>query len=296
MRDIALKGELVSFTTKDGLMLYGLLARPKRKSGIALINVHGLTGNFYRSSYVKALAKAAVAANLNFLTIEERGSYIAFRPRLKNKNSKKYMAGGAFEKFEDSVFDIEGAIRFLGGLGIKKIFLIGHSTGCQKVTYYQYKKKDKRVKAIILLAPADDYNLQKAELGKQFGSAAAFAKRNKNHKDALMPGRYTKALLGVKRFLSFSDLRFAEARLFNYESNKLKEFGTIRQPILALFGDKEEYALKPVREYMKILERDTRSKRFDYLIIKGADHGFVGKEKNAAKAIMRWLGSPKLKK
>ena len=73
----------------------------------------------------------------------------------------------------------------------------------------------------------------------------------------------------------------------------MREFGSIRQPILALFGSREEHKLKPVKEYMKILGPSTASKKFDYLIINGADHGFSRHEKETANAIIKWLHSLK---
>jgi pimeloyl-ACP methyl ester carboxylesterase len=294
-KDIVLKGELVSFPTKDGLMLHGFLVRPKRRSAKALIHVHGLQGKFYGSSFADALSKEAAEKGINFLSIELRGSYtiVGFRKR-KGRKKVWVSAGGGFERFEDSVYDIAAAIRFLRRQGVREIYLEGHSTGCQKITYYQYKKKDRSVKALALSAPADDYNIEKKAFGKDFGGVVARAKvLCKKDRDIPLPkNRIIKnGEFSVGRFLSFADTKFVEARLFNYDSDKLREFGSIRQPVLAIFGSREEHRLKPVREYMRILERDTGSKRFDHLIIKGGDHGFSGHEKETAKAIIKWLGS-----
>ena len=292
-KDTALKGEMVSFPTSDGLTLNGFLVGPRKRSARALIHVHGLRGRFYGSGFADALAREAASKGINFLSIETRGSYTSTGFRKRKGRKKVFLsAGGGFERFEDSVYDIAAAIRFIKRQGVRDVYLEGHSTGCQKITYYQYKRKDRRVKALILAAPADDYNITKHELGKSFGSAVKAANSlYKKDRNTEMPKKYLKEGFSVGRFLSFSDTRFVEARLFNYESRRLKEFGTIKHPILALFGDKEEHALKPVKEYMKILERDTSSKRFDYLIIKGADHRFAGKENRTAKAIITWLVS-----
>ena len=149
-------GELVSFTTKDNIVLHGFLLRSKTKSDKAVINVHGLEGTFYRSSYAKILSKKLSTNGFNYLSIEQRGSYTAVGFRKKTKKIGYVTAGGGFEIFEDCVYDIEAAVKFLKSMGIKKIFLEGHSTGCQKVAYYQYKKKDSSIKGIILAAPCDD--------------------------------------------------------------------------------------------------------------------------------------------
>lgn len=288
---ISVKGELVSFETQDGLTLHGFLMRPKRGSDKALIHIHGMEGTFYRSNFAKVLAKKCINNGLNFLSIELRGSYTAMGLRKrKGKKSSWYSGGGGFEVFEECIYDIGNAIKFLGRLGIRKVYLEGHSTGCQKAVYYQYKTKDKRVKAIILTAPADDYNVQKNGLGKRFGSAVSAAKiLAKKGSSAVMPERYIKRPFGARRFLSFSDPKNVESRIFNYELRKLREFGSIRKPILAMFGSKDEYMLKPAKRYLKILEDNSGSKGFSSRVISGADHGFDGREAYAANVIIRWL-------
>lgn len=287
-----LKGELVAFETRDHILLHGFLIRSKTKSDKVVINVHGLEGTFYRSSYAKILSKKLSENGFNYLSIEQRGSYTAVGFRKMTKKLSYVTAGGGFEVFEDCAYDIEAAVKFLKSLGMKKIFLEGHSTGCQKVAYYQYKKKDKSIKGIILAAPCDDYNIQRTKLGKKFDSTVKLAKAlYKKDKLAQMPHWYVKRSFGAGRFLSFSDLKNVESRLFNYESAKLKEFAAVKEPILAIFGTKDQHILRPAIEYMKILERDTGSKKFDYRLIKDADHGFDRKEKQVVAIMIDWLNS-----
>lgn len=273
------------------MKLGGLWSKPKRESSSAIIYLHGLCGNFYKGSYLSDLAKAANTSGYHFLSIEQRGSYIMFKVgRKKGRKWKRVLMGGAIEKFEDCIYDIDGAIKFLKKAGIKNIILAGHSTGCQKITYYQYKKKDNSVKALILLAPADDYNLNKRTLGRKYKKTMRFIRGNyPKNKDKLIPSTYISQDYSFSRFLSFADLRFPEARIFNYDSNKLKEFSSVKEPILAIFGSKEEHALKPVKKYMEILQKNTNSRKFDYRIIKNANHGFDDKEKELASSVAAWL-------
>lgn len=287
----ATKGELVTFQTSDGLILHGFLVRAKRRSNKALVHIHGLEGTFYGSYFSMELAKKVSKAGFNFLSIELRGSYT--ENGIRKKKGKKlqwFTAGGGIERFEDCTYDISGAIRFLGKMGINRIYLEGHSTGCQKIVYYQYKKRDRRVKALVLLAPADDYNLQKKELGRRFKGAVTEANRlYRKDGNARMPKKYIKRSFSARRFLSFSDLRFVEGRIFNYELPRLREFGSIKQPVLAIFGDKDEGAVKPVKEYMRILGENTGSRKFNYYIIKNANHGFAEKEEKTSSIVTNWL-------
>lgn len=105
-------------------------------------------------------------------------------------------------------------------------------------------------------------------------------------------GIYTSALCAYETLVgSFSDQRFVEGRIFNYDLARLREFGRIRQPVLVLFGSRDEGAVKPVKEYVDILRRNSRSGRFSASIIKGARHSFEGKEEELADTVTRWLCS-----
>jgi dipeptidyl aminopeptidase/acylaminoacyl peptidase len=85
-----------------------------------------------------------------------------------------------------------------------------------------------------------------------------------------------------------ADLKNIEARLFDY-NGPLNEIRYIKAPILAIFGSKEENALKPVKEYMRILERKRAGKPFSYTIINGAKHSFKKHEDDVADTVSSWV-------
>lgn len=62
--------------------------------------------------------------------------------------------GSCFEIFEESEFDIQGAINYLKTLGKTKFILVGHSLGGSKVNYL-VTKNNPEIIASILLAPTD---------------------------------------------------------------------------------------------------------------------------------------------
>jgi pimeloyl-ACP methyl ester carboxylesterase len=284
------KGEIVTFSTPDKILLHGFLSRPIRRSSDIVIHLHGLQGDFYGSSAISALAVAFPKAGFNFLSIEQRGSYVVNDKRKgRGRTSKIIMVGGALEKFEGCVHDIEGAIRFARKLGMKKIYLEGHSTGCQKTSYYLGKINNRFVKGLILIAPDDDYNITRNDLGKKFKEAVAFAKKHKNEGDLMMPSKYLRGMTGVSRFLSYSDPKNAESKIFNYDLKRLYLFNKIKQPVLVIFGTKDEYIMKPAKEYLKMLEENSGTGMFDGVLIKGANHGFRKHEEELILAIVKWL-------
>jgi pimeloyl-ACP methyl ester carboxylesterase len=283
--DFRIDGKLVRFETKDGMLLHGFLISKSEK---IVIHIAGMGDSFYDSFRLPSLVGEVTSAGYSLLLVNNRGhDTITGIPTTKGKWKK---VGTALEKFEDCLKDIGAAVDFVSRYGFKKIILSGHSTGCQKIAYYQSKIQDKRVNGLILLAPTDDYNyVTKKEFGMKFSKVFKIAKRmvHNGKGGELLPAE-TKVLMSARRFLSDADTKNVESRIFNYDS-KMQIFSKIRCPIFVIFGSKEKYRVKPVNEHFKILERRTKSLKFKYALIKGADHGFTGKEKELAKEIGRWL-------
>lgn len=251
------------------------------------MNVFGMTSNFYASPRYEALCKRAVGAGVDIFLANNRGMGVITRFTSTKKRSR--YIGTAMEKFEDCIYDIDAAVKLLAKLGYKNIVLQGQSTGCQKIAYYCAKKQNRFIKGLVLLAPDDDHNLTKyLELKGKFPAAVRFAKGmvRRGQGNQLTPKWVS--FYSAKRFLSYADPKNAEARIFNYDSN-MREFGKITKPILVIFGSKEEFAVKPVREYMRILQSRTNSRAFSWRIINGAVHTFQGDEDMLAKTVLDWV-------
>jgi pimeloyl-ACP methyl ester carboxylesterase len=294
-KGLSLSGELVSFRAADEAVLAGFLCRPKRKTKTAIIHLHGLNSAFYRPLTIKLASKLA-QQGIAVMSIQQRGSYNEVALKTYKKGKKEYLVtGGSLEKFEDCVLDIKGAVKYLKSIGIRNIYLEGQSTGCQKSVYYAMKTRDRAVKGLILLAPGDDYNLWRTighhgHSKREFEEMVAFAK-SKLKKDpmTLMATKYPGVRYSVRRFLSFADLKNVEARIFNYDAPKLKEFGSVKIPVLAILGTKDEFLTKPAKEYLRILGKNTSSPNFMGLLIKGAGHGLTGREPEVAGLISKWV-------
>lgn len=285
VKDIALNGRLLSFVTSDGVRLNGFL-HMGRRNGACIINVHGMTGNFYGIRQMH-LAEMLGKRGISFLSINTRGHDAVSNYRTEGRRSSRVRAGTNFERFEDCVPDIKAAVDIAKRMGFRDIILCGHSTGCQKILYYQYRSKDKRIKSLILLGPADDYNVARADLGRNFNKVAklsrmmvARGKGNETH--SLIPSGFS-----AQRFDSTVNLKRIEARILNYDG-PLKEFASIKVPILAMFGTKEEFAVKRVRACLKILEGKSKSENYRWHVVKGANHSFKGREAELARLIARW--------
>ena len=281
------ENNLIEFLAKDGCQLHGSLVSKKNKK--AVIFIPGMGGNFYRSIGLR-MYKKFINGGFDLFLLNTRGhdtiAKVIFE-KTRNKNRRVKFLGTGLEKFEESFYDIKAAVDLLDKLRYKKTVLMGHSSGCHKAIYYQYKANDKRILALVLLAPSDDYNLEIKRLGNKWVNIVKKTKKlikKKKGDTIILPEEYFSA----QRFDSISNLNRVESRLFNYDKN-LKEFSMIRKPILVIFGSKDKGLTKSAAEHLKILKSRTSSKKFDGLIVKNADHGFKDYEDKIANKIISWL-------
>jgi len=292
--DIIDNARIIGFDASDGLMLYGMIREPRRHGKSAILHIHGLHGNFYGSNSIAEIAKEANKKGIAFMSIQTRGSYIVEGFSYKNKR-QELLAGGALEKFEDSIYDIDGGINALIHMGYKQIFLEGHSTGCQKVLYYldsgKYQSHKRNITGIALLGPVDDYNYDRLHYGNsEFRKMTKLAEKRRG-KELFMPigpNATSNSIIGVKRFLSTVLEKNPEAEILNYRGD-LKYIKSVRVPMLAVFGSNDEYMVdtKP-RRAIELLKEKYSGKRIETYIVKGAGHTFRGKRIELARTVVRF--------
>ncbi len=275
--------DLVKFKTKDGLLLDGFVSKSKPNNKKIIIHIHGMTGDFFRGGFIFQLSRQLKGTPFDLFSINTRGYGLITKFYCGKKRKR---IGTAREKIIESIYDIDGAIKEATKMGYKEFVLSGHSTGCQKVALYQSKKQSKKVKALLLLSPCDDYNLEKIKptYKKSLGIAKKMVSTGKGND--ILPSWISN--YSAKRYLSFADPKNLEAQLFNY-NGKLKHFSNVKQPILALFGGKDYFADKNGKESLATLRKKTKSVLMETIIISGAIHIYTGKEKEVSKAITTFL-------
>lgn len=177
--------EIAPFTATDGVELHGFLAGGRLRA--AAIFLHGLGGNGYRSRLVPALAAACARQRIGFFSINTRGhDLVSTRARRGRRTPHN---GSVYEIFTESIHDIRGAIRCLRARGVRTVYLIGHSTGANKIAYAL--QRGVRVAAVVYLAPGDDVGIQRQLLGtSRFRAMQRMAMRvARRDPQALMPVR-----------------------------------------------------------------------------------------------------------
>lgn len=293
--------KFVEFGTRDGLTLPGLLYEADNSKKVAIfLHGNGSSSIFYDEWEKKDLPNYLNKKGISLLKFNNRGAHIFKKLDVKvgNKIERKKF-GCAYEKIKDCVLDIDGAIKFLRRLGYREFYLIGASTGANKVCVYDHYKPKNVFKKYILLCGGDDTGIYHSILGKK-----KFYKLLRVSKEKIKRGKgeeLIKELLPdeIFAYVGFYDIAnpdgdyncfpFLEALGKAKLSTKplFRYFKSIKKPSLIVYGEKDEYAWGDVPKVVEILK--SYQPEFNYEIIKDTDHGFTGKKKELAKIISGWI-------
>lgn len=284
---------LVQIKTTDGLTLPGLFYEAdKSKKAAIFLHGNGSTSVFYSDDLREKQAKALNSKGISYLLFNNRGAH--YIKKLVNKR-----LGMAYEKIKDCINDIDGAIKFLENRGYQEFYLIGESTGANKICVYHYYKPHNKVSKYILLGGGDDTEIYYNQLGEK-----RFHKLLKEATDKIREKKGEEIICEllpdkIFSYIGFYDIAnpdgdynvfpFLEV-MRNIKLSKkplFRHFKSIDKPTLVVYGEKDEYAWDDVPGIVKILKK--QKPEFKYVIIKDADHSFTEHQKELSKIITEWL-------
>ncbi len=270
----SIPGHLVTLPLpgKNADRLDGFLVKGQKKGRRLLIFVHGMGSNFYRSEMKKSWMRLAPDRGVDVLTFNNRGCE----------------GQVADERFKDCIADLDSALALAQAANYREITLLGHSTGCQKITYYWTRRRPPAVTGLILAALGDDHAIARRDLGSSFNRwvnrAKALVAAGKG--DERLPPRCLS--FSARRFLSAVEPGQLESELFRLDG-PMRVFRKVTLPVLAVFPEKEQYACIPVAEAAARLRAASRSSQFAEAIIPDADHSFHGHEDACTRVGLDWI-------
>ena len=271
--------------TVDGLMLPMVHFESKEKN-ICVICIHGMCGTIVDNYFATVWGKVLSEKNIGFIYEHNRGHSIENDIVMKDGSFKR--CGCMYEIFEDCIYDIDLAIQTAKDKGYKRIILLGHSYGCNKVIYYYYKKHPNILG--IILASAPDMIGSHLLLEPDYKELLAEAKKNIDNNE---PTKLLHKM--IEDYMHMSSLTYynwynENSNLDNLPviSNKehWKQFETIDVPILTFSGSNEE----DYYQHLDLLkDKALNCKNFEYKIIENTGHTYKNKEKEIANLIFEWI-------
>ncbi len=290
----------VRFETPRQFLLAGLWfggERPRQ----AFIFVHGLGGSAF--SHQDWLAPLAGRRNA-VLYFNNRGHDTVAGLRQMSRTSKPghpyACAGVAHEVFTDCVDDLQGAVNLCRRQGTRRIYLAGHSTGCQKIVYYLSRARTQaRIAGAVLLCPISDYagarHTNEARRHRAERVARRLARNGRGHELLPVrlwpgPGATDCQALDAQRFLSLYTPDSAE-EIFTYaQPGKIpRALRKIKIPLQVILAGADEYADRPAENLAAWFAANMRSCRAEIQIVTGASHSFQGHESQLMRLLRRGL-------
>jgi len=288
----ALSVKFIKLETPRHFLLSGLWLGPDKPSRV-FIFIHGLGGSiFSRHELFGSLVDSKTAV----LTFNNRGSgLVNGLKKVKNGNSFYQGLGGvAHEIFTDCVDDIDGAVSLANLSGVKEIYLIGHSTGCQKSVYYLAKRPKSLVRGAVLLAPVSDYSALMKEVNiSKYRRALATAKRlvARNNPHGLLPNLVWEGIIDAQRFLSLYTPDSSE-EIFSYASDRFPSIlRQVKKPLLVVLAGQDRYHDRPAIDLAAWFNQALSNRPAQIGIIDEVDHDFSPAFSALAKSIKRWATS-----
>jgi len=292
--------KVVQIKTKDGLILPGLLHEaPRSKKAAIHLHGNGSISVFYHDDQRDEQVKALREKGISFLLFNNRGAhYIKKLDVVKKGKTEGKRFGTAYERIKECIQDIDGAIHSLEKLGYKEFYLVGESTGANKICVYHYYKPNNKVSRYILLGGADDTGIYYDMLGK-----TKFSKLLKTSKEKIKQEKgeeiIPQLLPAIFSYIGFYDIANPDGDYnvfpFSEVIKKLKlsrkplfrHFKSLNKLTLVIYGEKDEYAWGDVPRVVDILKK--QKPELQYKIIKEADHSFSKKQKELSKVMANWL-------
>lgn len=297
--------ELTIFTSTDGLRLPGLLYKPDAPNDSVALYLHGNGSSsiFYSARTMNAIAEKLNKQGIAFFPFNNRGAhFIKSLKKGEGMAEERVQMGMTYELIRECIFDIDGAIRFLADKGYKKVYLVGMSTGANKICVYDKYAGDERIEKYILLSGGDDTGLYYTMLGKERFFEALNESRKKVEEGKgieLAPSSYIEFPLSYQSLYDtinpegdYNIFPFLDVMngLHLSEKEPFSEYSALKKPTLVLYGSEDEYCYNNVIGCMSILRQRTEGKtHFTYALIQGTDHGFSDAEQKLANSIADFL-------
>lgn len=271
--------------TRDELRL-PMIHFESNKKDICIICIHGMCGTIIDNYFATVWGKLLAKNDIGFIYEHNRGHSIENDIVMKDGSFKR--CGCMYEIFEDCIYDIDLAIQTAKEKGYKRIILLGHSLGCNKVIYYYYKKHPNILG--IILASAPDM------IGSHLLIEPDYEELLKEAKENIEKNQPTKLLHKmIEDYMYMSSQTYYNWFHKNSNLNNLpiisnpknwEQLETIDVPTLTFSGSKDEdYYL-----HLDLLkEKATNCKNFEYQIIENTGHTYQEKELETGNLILNWI-------
>ncbi len=273
--------KIVEVKTEKNLILFGNLFSNNNDSCVLFIP--GMAGNFFDNNFCSSIANALVNNNIDFLFSHNQGSFLVTNFKYDiNGVIKHRLIGSAFENYEESNYDIDAWVKFLINKGYKKVYLIAHSLGCNKIIKYLKDNSINEFKMCILLAPQDLSDVVLYKKHPMYNEAIELF--NGNQKNKILSYKFLDSfLMSSGTFLNFVDnINLLNNLPYKNNNGDFEILERLNIPIYTIIGSKDLANISV--DNMDNLYKHIKTGK--YRIINGAKHNFNNYEEELSSIIL----------
>ena len=276
--------------TEDGLKL-PIIHFESGNKDVCVICVHGMSGNILENIFGQIWGSVLSDSNIDFIYGHNRGHSHLNDIECKSGDFKRI--GVTYEIFDECLYDVDLFVSKAKELGYKRIILLGHSLGCNKVIYYmynQYLQNKSDVAGIILASAPDLRGKMQLSIKEKYDELVNEATQNIESgkpRKLLSEEIYGWYKLSSQTFLSlYGENSNCNNLPIKDKKEEFVQLNKISVPILTFSGSKE-HSIYHNLEYLKT--KATACLNFDLHIIEDTGHTYVEKEEEIANLIIDWI-------
>lgn len=297
--------EKIYFSATDDIQLFGLLHKSENSNmdvsnKSVVLSVHGMTSNSCKKRE-DLFAEEFTENGIDFFCFNNRGAdIVSYFEKVKDgKLITRIESGSAHEKFEDSYYDIKGALKMLLERGYKNIYLQGHSLGSAKTVYTYNKLKQnfeldilEHIKAVTLLSIVDIPRMARALLGRKFDDVLKEIKGmvNEGKGEELIPREYFLHPISANNFLFFTQFGGTiDVAPFGENNPNFKALNNIDCKLTMIWGADRDLILQKPEKLEEIIRNNVKNVELTVKFIEETGHNYRYKERETAKIILGTL-------
>jgi hypothetical protein len=300
-----MKPELIMFPNTDSINLPGLLYEPNTGSDKVLIYLHGngSAAGFYSVEMQNTFGKTLTGQGISYFTFTNTGGHLIQKfDKVINGKREGVVVGAGYELIKDCLGDIDGAINFVKSRGYKHIYLIGGSTGANKICVYNYYKKENIIEKYILESGGDDsggfYSLVGHEKFKSILKECSEKINAGKARDLVPVSTYSSPISYQSLYDQINPEGDYNIFPFYWQLNGInimkkepwREIKKVSKPTLIVYGSNDEFCYGKVPECVDLIKNSVAGKKnFQFEIIPGADHAYFGKRLELAGKVAKFL-------
>jgi alpha-beta hydrolase superfamily lysophospholipase len=269
----------VRATAADGVPLDGIVFEPDRPPCGKVLLVHGAGSHFYQRLH-QLFGATFASAGYRVLAGNNRGHDLG--SYLPNDGPEIALGGAAWERFEDSVLDLQAWVDLLvtEADADLPLALLGHSLGAAKVAHYQATTQDARVAALIGCSGLGFGSRLFRRRGPPEDRLAAVRQLVESGQgDQLLDASYQRRYISARTYID---------RIDRLRSSAPTDLAQIAVPLLIVYASGEGGTPELLAD---IQSGATASPRCDTLLVPDADHDYHGHEAWVGGEIVRWLAA-----